>query len=99
EQAKHGVRANCVCPGPVDTAWTHADTGPMDEQMEQLVVASTLLGRRATVQEIANAYAFIASDEASYITGAMFFVDGGVTVAKGNVGLQVPEELRRPPAI
>jgi NAD(P)-dependent dehydrogenase (short-subunit alcohol dehydrogenase family) len=35
EQAQNGVRANCVCPGPIDTAWTHKETGPMDEEMEK----------------------------------------------------------------
>ena len=32
EQAQNGVRANCVCPGPIDTAWTHKETGPMDQE-------------------------------------------------------------------
>ena len=34
EQAAHGVRANCVCPGPIDTAWTHKSSGPMNREME-----------------------------------------------------------------
>lgn len=46
EQGKYGVRANCVCPGPIDTAWTHKETGPMDEQMEEMTLAGTVLGRR-----------------------------------------------------
>lgn len=86
EQARYGVRANCVCPGPVDTAWTHAKTGPMDKTTEKLVVSATPMGRRATPEEIANVYAFIASDEASYVTGALWLVDGGITPAHGNVG-------------
>jgi len=98
EQAKAGVRANCVCPGPIDTAWTHAETGPMDEEMEEMMVAATAMGRRGTPEEVANAYAFLASDEASYITGALLLVDGGITVAHGNVGEEVPAALRRPPA-
>ncbi|MCK5745595.1 MAG: SDR family oxidoreductase, partial [Oricola sp.] len=77
EQAKHGIRANCVCPGATDTAWTHADTGPMDEETEKMLVKSVPLGRRGTVEEIANVYAFLASDEASYVTGALLLVDGG----------------------
>jgi NAD(P)-dependent dehydrogenase (short-subunit alcohol dehydrogenase family) len=97
EQAKHGVRANCVCPGPIDTAWTHKETGPMTAEMEKGLVAATPMGRRGTVEEVANVYAFLASDEASYVTGALFFVDGGTIVGKGPVGEEVPKALREPP--
>ncbi|MGB6016586.1 MAG: SDR family oxidoreductase [Nodosilinea sp.] len=97
EQAKHGVRANCVCPGAIDTAWTHKETGPMDEQMEKTLIQATPMARRGTAEEMANVYAFLASDEASYVTGALWLADGGVTVAKGAVGSQVPDELKREP--
>ncbi|HEU4452292.1 MAG TPA: SDR family oxidoreductase [Longimicrobium sp.] len=97
EQAKYGVRANCVCPGPIDTAWTHKETGPMDKKMEQSIVQATPMGRRGTVEEVANVYAFLASDEASFVTGALYFVDGGITVGKGPIGDEVPKELRQPP--
>jgi NAD(P)-dependent dehydrogenase (short-subunit alcohol dehydrogenase family) len=46
---------------------------------------------------MANIYAFIASDEASYVTGALWLADGGVTVAKGAVGQETPEMLRAEP--
>lgn len=98
EQAKYGVRANCVCPGPIDTAWTHKETGPMNAQMEQMLIQATPLGRRGTPEEIANVYAFLASDEASYVTGSLWLVDGGTTIAKGPVGDQVPDSLRQQPA-
>ena len=98
EQAKYGVRANCVCPGPIDTAWTRPDTGPLDEAMAKSIDAVVPLGRRGTPEEMANIYAFLASDEASYVTGALWLADGGVTPAKGTMGANVPEELRRPPA-
>lgn len=97
EQAQYGVRANCVCPGPVDTAWTRKEAGPMDSQMESMLVQATPMGRRGTVEEMANVYAFIASDEASYVTGALWLADGGITVGKGPVGGQVPDELRNYP--
>lgn len=97
EQAPHGVRANCVCPGPIDTAWTHHETGVMDEKMEETFVKSTALGRRGTPEEIANVYAFLASDEASYVTGALWVADGGITPAHGTLGELVPDDLATPP--
>ncbi len=97
EQAKNGVRAACVCPGPVDTAWTHRETGPMTKTMETQTVEGTLLGRRGTATEMANAFAFLASDEASYVTGALFFVDGGTTIVKGSMGPQADRALKKEP--
>ena len=97
EQAKYGVRANCVCPGAIDTAWTRPGKGPMDEAMAKSIDAVVPLGRRGTPEEMANIFAFLASDEASYVTGALWLADGGVTPAKGNMGVTVPEELRRAP--
>ncbi len=98
EQAKYGVRANCVCPGAIDTAWTCPETGPLDETMANAIDAVVPLGRRGTPEEMANIYAFLASDEASYVTGALWLADGGVTPAKGTMGAAVPAELRRAPA-
>lgn len=98
EQAKYGVRANCYCPGAIDTAWTHQETSPMDSKMEQMLIEATPMARRGTPEEIANVCAFLASDEASYVTGALWLADGGVTVAKGGVGKDTPQELRTPPA-
>ena len=97
EQAKYGVRANCICPGAIDTAWTRPGKGPMDEPMANSIDAAVPLGRRGTPEEMANIFAFLASDEASYVTGSLWLADGGVTPAKGNMGVNVQEELRRPP--
>jgi NAD(P)-dependent dehydrogenase (short-subunit alcohol dehydrogenase family) len=97
EQAKYGIRANCVCPGPIDTAWTHKETGPMDDKMEKSVIAATPMGRRGTPEEIANVFAFLASDMASYVTGALWAVDGGTIVGKGPVGNEVPRNLKQEP--
>jgi NAD(P)-dependent dehydrogenase (short-subunit alcohol dehydrogenase family) len=97
EQAKYGVRANCVCPGAIDTAWTRPGLGPLDEVMANAIDTVVPLGRRGTPEEMANIYAFLASDEASYVTGALWLADGGVTPAKGTMGAPVPDALRRPP--
>lgn len=98
EQAKYGIRANCVCPGAIDTAWTHKETGPMTAKDEKMLIGAAPMGRRGTPEEIANAYLFLASDEASYVTGALFSVDGGVTVAKGSVGEEVEKEVAKGPS-
>jgi len=97
EQARNGVRANCVGPGPIDTAWTHKETGPMTAKMEKGLVAGTPMGRRGTTEEVANVYLFLASDEASYVTGSIYFVDGGTTVSKGPDGDEVPSDLKKEP--
>jgi NAD(P)-dependent dehydrogenase (short-subunit alcohol dehydrogenase family) len=97
EQAQFGVRVNIVGPGPIDTAWTHKSTGPMDGKMVKTMKAATPMGRRGTPEEVANVYCFLASDEASYVTGALYMVDGGITVAKGPVGEEADSSMKKEP--
>jgi NAD(P)-dependent dehydrogenase (short-subunit alcohol dehydrogenase family) len=97
EQAQYGVRANCVCPGPIDTAWTRRSEGPMKREDEKLIIAATPLGRRGTPEEVANVYLFLASDEASYVTGSLYPVDGGITVAKGPIGKKAKSSATKEP--
>lgn len=97
EQAPHGVRANCICPGAIDTAWTRGIESPIRQAEQSGIGAMVPLGRRGTPEEMANIFAFLASDEASYVTGALWLADGGVTPAKSDIGTQVPDDLRRAP--
>jgi NAD(P)-dependent dehydrogenase (short-subunit alcohol dehydrogenase family) len=97
EQAPYGVRANCVCPGPIDTAWTRGPDSPIEPAAQATIGNMVPLGRRGTPEEIANIFAFLASDEASYVTGALWLADGGVTPAKSDIGTAVPADLRQAP--
>jgi NAD(P)-dependent dehydrogenase (short-subunit alcohol dehydrogenase family) len=78
----HKIRVNCVCPGTILTAASqrHMDnTGTTFEQFNAEEGAKTFMGRIGNVREVAYAVLFLASEEASYITGASLVVDGGYT--------------------
>jgi len=81
EYAARGVRVNCVCPGTVDTGVLRramAMSGDPQGFLDMLI-AGHPIGRIGRPEEIAAAVAFLASDEASFITGAILAVDGGYT--------------------
>ncbi len=79
EWARKGIRANSLCPGPVDTPLLAELMGDPARKARRLVHIP--LGRLAQAEEIVNAALFLASDEASYITGSQLVVDGGITAA------------------
>lgn len=76
EWAVHGIRVNAVAPGYVANIMDSV-TAHDDPASDERIATFTPLGRRATVDEIAAPYAFLASRAASYITGAVLPVDGG----------------------
>ena len=97
EQAKYGIRANVVAPGPIDTEMTRPSKGKMNTKTAIMAVKSVPLGRRGTPEEVANVYLFLASDLASYVTGAQYAVDGGSTAGSGMPGLEAKRDAKTPP--
>jgi NAD(P)-dependent dehydrogenase (short-subunit alcohol dehydrogenase family) len=80
EGGPHGIRANTIAPGLVQTAATAvagASSGPLSEA----IVARTLVGRLGVPDDIAWCAVYLASDESRWVTGANFSIDGGVTAA------------------
>jgi NAD(P)-dependent dehydrogenase (short-subunit alcohol dehydrogenase family) len=79
DYGRRGIRVNAVCPGFIHTPLLDETfVEPLREPLER-VVAATQLGRMGRPDEIANAVLFLASDEASYVTGTTLVVDGGFT--------------------
>jgi NAD(P)-dependent dehydrogenase (short-subunit alcohol dehydrogenase family) len=83
--APHGIRVNCLCPGPVETPmlrdWINADPNP--QQLEQTQKTPVLMKRFGTPEEIAEVALFLASDASSFMTGAVIVADGGATAWYG----------------
>jgi NAD(P)-dependent dehydrogenase (short-subunit alcohol dehydrogenase family) len=80
--APRGIRANCVCPGVIDTPLTQSflDVAVDPDALRKEYAAAAPLKRMGTAREVANCVLFLASDEASFVTGSALVVDGGTTV-------------------
>ena len=76
ELGKKGIRANAICPGFIETPILKS----MPHKVVQMMEEKVPMGRLGRPEEIANTYAWLASDEASYINGAVIEVSGGVTL-------------------
>jgi len=76
ELGKYNIRVNAVAPGFIATDMVRA----MPEKVLQAMIARTPLGRAGTPEDVANTYAWLASDQASFIHGTVISVDGGVVI-------------------
>jgi 2-hydroxycyclohexanecarboxyl-CoA dehydrogenase len=79
EVARHGITVNCVAPGPTDTALP-AQVAAYSEKLHAGLARGIPLGRIGRPEDIAGAVAFLASDDAAYITGQTLSVSGGLTM-------------------
>ncbi len=84
---KQGIRCNAICPGTIESpsledriATASKETGKSNDAVRQDFVARQPMGRLGTAQEVAALALFLASDEASYITGQAHLVDGGMAM-------------------
>jgi 2-hydroxycyclohexanecarboxyl-CoA dehydrogenase len=83
ESARYRVRCNAVAPGPIETPLLNAAPlmlGELGERLKQAMVNATALGRSGQPEEVAAAIAFLACDDASYVTGQTLNVSGGLSM-------------------
>lgn len=81
ELVPHGIRLNMVSPGPIDTPLLYRNPGMSDADvaaLKEMMIANIPMHRMGTGDEVAKAVLFLASNDASFITGANLFVDGGL---------------------
>jgi len=79
EYARRGIRANALCPGPIETPLLQELLSDPDRRARRMVHIP--MGRLGRAEELARAALFLASDDASFMTGASLVVDGGITAA------------------
>ena len=76
ELGKHGIRVNAVAPGFISTEMTEV----LPEKVQEMMKSKSPLNAMGTVEDVANGYAFLASDEAKFITGSILSIDGGLVI-------------------
>jgi len=83
DYTRRGIRVNCVCPGWIPTGFNDPVLeGMSDDEVDAMVTATVPMGRQGTPEEIAAAVTFLASDDATYVTGHALVVDGGLTACR-----------------
>ena len=90
ENARHHVRVNCVCPGFIDTRASQILGRDRADELRRVYAEAHPIGRVGEADEIASTVLFLASDEASFITGAAIVADGGLTAHTGLPHFQRP---------
>ncbi|MBA7609878.1 Oxidoreductase UcpA [subsurface metagenome] len=89
EVAQYGITVNAICPGMIDTEMVRgmaAETNPSDPQSALKDLARGIpMGRLGTIEEVGELAAFLASDEAKYITGTPILLDGGSTLPESGI--------------
>jgi NAD(P)-dependent dehydrogenase (short-subunit alcohol dehydrogenase family) len=85
DHGRQNIRVNCICPGDTDTAMLRSEARQLGETEDRFLAGSAKrpLGRVGTPEEIAQAALYLASDAASFVTGAALVVDGGGLAASG----------------
>lgn len=83
ENARHNIRVNCVCPGTIDTRAPVLLGGDRADEIRRVQAEANPIGRMGEAEEIASAVLFLASREASFITGTALVADGGLTAHTG----------------
>ena len=80
--AANNIRVNCVVPGAIDTPLLRGsiNDSPDPAATEKFLGSKSVFGRMGTSEEVANVMYFLASDDASFVTGAAYFVDGGWSI-------------------
>ena len=80
--AGNNIRVNCVVPGAIDTPLIRGsiNDSPNPAETEAFLGSKSVFNRMGTPEEVANVMYFLASDEASFVTGAAYFVDGGWSI-------------------
>ncbi|MEL6691030.1 MAG: SDR family oxidoreductase, partial [Pseudomonadota bacterium] len=76
EVATRGITVNCIAPGMIETAMT----GALNDDQKGAILSQIPMGRMGSPEEIAAATAFLASDEAGYITGTVLHINGGMAM-------------------